>query len=38
MADLKELVDDTMEEMKTLLKKEQHFVHDCNGDCYGCYR
>ena len=30
---LKIIVEDTAEEMKALLKKGQHFVLNCNGDC-----
>lgn len=30
---LKIIVEDTVEEMKALLKKGQHFVLNCNGDC-----
>jgi PAS domain S-box-containing protein len=32
---LKVIVEDTVEEMKALLKKGQYFVLDCNGDCNG---
>jgi PAS domain S-box-containing protein len=30
---LKMILEDTVEEMKALLKKKQHFVVDCSGDC-----
>lgn len=30
---LKTIAEDTVEEMKALLKKGQHFVLNCNGDC-----
>lgn len=30
---LKEILADTLEEMKAMLKKEQYFELDCNGDC-----
>lgn len=30
---LKELLTDTLDEMKAILKKEQHFVLNCQGDC-----
>jgi PAS domain S-box-containing protein len=32
-ADLKELLTDTIDEMKSILKKGQHFELHCNGDC-----
>ncbi len=31
--DLKEILSDTIEEMKAMLKKGQHFVMECEGDC-----
>ncbi|MBI5856309.1 MAG: PAS domain-containing sensor histidine kinase [Sphingobacteriales bacterium] len=31
---LKDLLSDTLDEMKAILKKDQHFVLNCEGDCY----
>ena len=33
---LKDILADIVEEMKALLKKEQHFVLDCDGACEAC--